>query len=594
MKKSKIILLIVLTLISSLFLNNFAFASETINYQTALSDRVESGFGMFETILNGAYIIVWPLLLVAGQAMDNQLIYGSIIHIDVHLWNIWNMSKNFANFALGFVFLISIFLYILNIKQDKFNPKKIFPKMLVGVVSIQASWFIVSILLDISTIITYSVGAMPLNIISADATLDKKILLQNSNLDLESLGNSFGTGAENQTWFSDGNTNYINCTLENKDGDYYFSGTLFEDSIKDAQNKGIDVNDGKCILQIMGNRLVPADDSIPISETIKKIEEDGTYGQDDGISMSEIINSANGLTGIFYTLIGSFLGTSTISTSGSGITGDTGTASLGAIFVMKMIIALAMIVPIFALVIVLIMRIFIMRVLIAFSPILAFVYSFDLGLSKKLGKYSLGGFLWLIFLPAFVVFALSIGFIFMTILTESIGNVNKDNPLSISASDVGNDKNNCWELGEYFPQICFGSPDENTSGFSTFLDYFSWLIVNIFGIIILWSMVFSAIQSSKITSGIAKSIQNFSKDMLKTAPILPGGNSYGSVKQGMGELSTIPRSITSKQYNEGEVGGFAKSVQGLVDNNNKKTKDGDQDDDQDDDNQDENKNNPNQ
>jgi hypothetical protein len=41
-----------------------------------------------------------PLLVVAGYAMDNSMVYGSVFGFDVALRNIWNLTKNIANFLL--------------------------------------------------------------------------------------------------------------------------------------------------------------------------------------------------------------------------------------------------------------------------------------------------------------------------------------------------------------------------------------------------------------------------------------------------------------------------------------------------------------
>ena len=49
---------------------------------------------------------IWVVLAVlAGKLMTNEFIYGEFMNLDVYLWQIWNIFKNFANFALGFGFL---------------------------------------------------------------------------------------------------------------------------------------------------------------------------------------------------------------------------------------------------------------------------------------------------------------------------------------------------------------------------------------------------------------------------------------------------------------------------------------------------------
>ena len=60
---------------------------------------------LLELIGNISYIIVWPLVSLAGIAMDNQMVYGSFMYLDAPLRKLRNLVKNLANFALGFLFL---------------------------------------------------------------------------------------------------------------------------------------------------------------------------------------------------------------------------------------------------------------------------------------------------------------------------------------------------------------------------------------------------------------------------------------------------------------------------------------------------------
>jgi len=60
---------------------------------------------ILDIVSKAAYIIVWPLVTIAGIAMDNQMVYGSFMYLDAPLRKLWNLIKNLGNFALGFLFL---------------------------------------------------------------------------------------------------------------------------------------------------------------------------------------------------------------------------------------------------------------------------------------------------------------------------------------------------------------------------------------------------------------------------------------------------------------------------------------------------------
>lgn len=140
-------------------------------------------------ILKVIYLLLWPLLVVAGLALDNTLVYASIFHLDAPLWKFWNMMKNFANFTLWFMVLYAIIKSILTNSwawsaKDEKSPLGIIKKTLIAGILIQASWFLMAALIDVSTIATYAVGGLPLSILKNTDIGKQKILSVNSSIDL--------------------------------------------------------------------------------------------------------------------------------------------------------------------------------------------------------------------------------------------------------------------------------------------------------------------------------------------------------------------------------------------------------------------------
>ena len=87
--------------------------------------------------------------------MDNSLVYGEIFGLDAALFKFWSIMKNFANFALGFIFVWSILKYIFDMKSGKgTNPKDLIVKLLIASIGINTSWFILGALIDLSTVLT--------------------------------------------------------------------------------------------------------------------------------------------------------------------------------------------------------------------------------------------------------------------------------------------------------------------------------------------------------------------------------------------------------------------------------------------------------
>jgi len=84
---------------------------------------------------------LWVILaILAGKLMTNDFVYGAFLHMDIYLWKIRNIMKNFANFALAGLVLVSIVKGLIG--KDAFDPKKVITNTLVAGILIQASWFL--------------------------------------------------------------------------------------------------------------------------------------------------------------------------------------------------------------------------------------------------------------------------------------------------------------------------------------------------------------------------------------------------------------------------------------------------------------------
>lgn len=124
-----------------------------------------------------SFLSRWRALLatLAGKLMSNDLIYWSFMHLDVFLRKTRNITKNFANYTLWFIFLYMIIKSFI----DKEWANEIIKKKLVWFVLawilIQASWFLIWAIIDISTIAVTTIWAIPWQILQSDIWLQKKL-----------------------------------------------------------------------------------------------------------------------------------------------------------------------------------------------------------------------------------------------------------------------------------------------------------------------------------------------------------------------------------------------------------------------------------
>ncbi len=112
-------------------------------------------------ILSWAWVVP---AMVAGKLMNNDFVYGSLFHLDTYLWKMWNMMRSFANYTLAFLFIVAILKTFF-----KWEPmsvvKDLMPKILFSAVLIQASWFLLWAMIDLSTVLTAAVAAIPAKMI---------------------------------------------------------------------------------------------------------------------------------------------------------------------------------------------------------------------------------------------------------------------------------------------------------------------------------------------------------------------------------------------------------------------------------------------
>ena len=106
--------------------------------------------------------------------MTNSFIYGEALHFDVFLWKIWQITRNIANFWLGFIFFYEILKYVLNPSATK-TPMSIIKDVFKTGVAIQLSWFAIMVIVDISTVLFALVSSFPSQVIGSDAVFSQAL-----------------------------------------------------------------------------------------------------------------------------------------------------------------------------------------------------------------------------------------------------------------------------------------------------------------------------------------------------------------------------------------------------------------------------------
>ncbi len=124
--------------------------------------------------------------------------------------------------------------------------------------------------------------------------------------------------------------------------------------------------------------------------------------------------------------------------------------------------------------------------------------------------------------------------------------------ISEDKENKNNDKT-CVNIESTWQKMCFKKPKTDV-WFWEFLDVFSWLIVNFFAIALMWSVVFAALKTSKVTEKIVSWIDHFWKSLASAAPIIPTPwwmMSIGWIKSWTNQaMHNIPSMILDKEIKD--------------------------------------------
>lgn len=160
----KYIIAIVLMLI--LWTSNVWAQSPETLCPTDTTEQVTSLLNIILTFLSWIWIV---LATLAGKLMTNGFVYGEFMNLDKVLYYLWNMSRTFANFLIVWLLLYTIISKAL---EGTLTPggivEFIVKKLILWVILINASWFIIGAMVDISTIVTSAAASLPSSYVASN------------------------------------------------------------------------------------------------------------------------------------------------------------------------------------------------------------------------------------------------------------------------------------------------------------------------------------------------------------------------------------------------------------------------------------------
>ncbi len=472
LKGTKKILLFSIFILFFLFVNN-SYAS-TYQDSWILWNLLFSIFDLISSIWYLLPIIAWKLL-------TNDLLYWVSIWLDSLLWDIWNFSRSIANFLIGFLFIYFIFKFITT-SNDASLIKTNLPKIAFWSIIINSSWFIIAVLIDISTIFIAWFWSLPLSFYWSNewniGSKTKIAIPTNINFDSTKCDES------NNSCFNWKYSVYAtwdnNMTLNDfQTYQAYISWPLF----------------------FMWSNILWLNDSSTILENAYNM------------NSNQIKHSWESIKAI-----------------------------------VKIIIMLLFTIPILILIVVNIVRVFWIWIYIWFSPLIFLDQIFWWKVASKQKAFWFKNMIWLIFQPALVVLAFSVSFIFITALYDTL----------IESWETGytNSVKEVFLLDQAWKWIVsmdFWDFQDSNNKTEFIWWFFSYLIISILVIILLWTMIRLSFKANEVTSSISESAFNFTQDITKTVKFIPtpyGAQSIWSMEKLWWNVQSLPTHIYGKQAQE--------------------------------------------
>lgn len=166
-RKTRIKVIMVVSILVISWFSDWSFAEDVS------SEPLKS----FSEVLNFAVsILSWIWVWFAKWAWEfltNRWVYWEALNLDSLLWQYWNVVKNFANFWLWFYFVYVIFKALVGKEQVIKKIKDMLLWILLAWVWIQASWFLIAVIVDVSTITLAAAWSFPSQVVSSSKTSEE-------------------------------------------------------------------------------------------------------------------------------------------------------------------------------------------------------------------------------------------------------------------------------------------------------------------------------------------------------------------------------------------------------------------------------------
>ncbi|MCH2188419.1 hypothetical protein MK079_01155 [Candidatus Gracilibacteria bacterium] len=467
-------------------------------FSESVKDSINFGITMINFFLTVILSLGSLVTFLVSLFLTPEWVNGTIFGLDEPMKDIWIMVSNVVYFIFAGLLIFIAFMNIIGRGTDKYELKQALPKFIVGILIVPFSWFIVQFILSLSAILTVSVIGIPNDVLSngdQTETLEKIKLPQTCTITIGSVGEAL-KGSKSSEAAEKKTKELFHCSEEKISG---------KESLQKSSTLGI--------LNIYSYGLMRLDKL----ETLSTGETEWVKGIGD----------------LFVKLL------------------------FDIIFIVIYFILLI------TLLIVLLVRGIMLWLYMMLSPAFGLMYFFGADSSAS-EKFSVKEFIALALVPVYVAAALAFGLLFLLVVDKGMNDINQtENQGETLLDKVGFDsKGKDPSLTYGGMKLIFKGGADNSvfqvgeEVFGQGLDFIGKIIMQLFGLVILWVAVMAALKQSKTTEMISQPVADFGKSVgelaAKSPQYLPvfGGKSAAEVGAAGGALKSSVHSHYSSKGSE--------------------------------------------
>lgn len=120
------------------------------------ADEQNTGTSTLNMLINALFVLLSPLLIFAGWLLTPDWVFGEIFGLRPILHSLWVLISNIVYIIFAFLLIVMAFMNIYGGEKNAWAIKTKLPKLIIGVVSVPFTWFFVSAVISISTVLTAS------------------------------------------------------------------------------------------------------------------------------------------------------------------------------------------------------------------------------------------------------------------------------------------------------------------------------------------------------------------------------------------------------------------------------------------------------